>query len=172
MDGCYRNWRIRIIHITRSNALNSDRLPFYWPGLRGCAGDYVEDTASYRTELTALKGLIREADTILATTTPLPENRTTAAREVLASALALANDLLKQTRLPAAAVLGSRGGWVVRRPPREAATIFASLPPSERLAPVVGRAKKPSNCQKVSACRAILHNSCSKKGANVLASIG
>jgi hypothetical protein len=66
--------------------------------------------ASYRAELTALKGLIRQADTILATTPPLPENRTAAARELLASALALAGDLLKQTKLPAAAALGARGG--------------------------------------------------------------
>ena len=66
--------------------------------------------ASNRAELATLKRLIREADTILATTPPLPENRTEAARELLGSALALADDLLRQTRLPAAAALGARGG--------------------------------------------------------------
>ena len=66
--------------------------------------------ASNRAELATLKRLIREADNVLATTPALPENRTAAARELLGSALALADDLLKQTKLPAAATLGARGG--------------------------------------------------------------
>jgi hypothetical protein len=66
--------------------------------------------APERAQLATLKRLIREADTVLATTPPLPQNRTAAVREALASALALADDLLKQTKLPAAATLGARGG--------------------------------------------------------------
>jgi hypothetical protein len=62
-----------------------------------------------RAELTALKSLISEADLILSTTT-LPEGRAVRARELLRSASALADDLLNQEKLPAAAVLGSRGG--------------------------------------------------------------
>jgi hypothetical protein len=50
---------------------------------------------SNRAELTALKNLITQADRILATAPQLPENRTAAARESLAAALALADDLLR-----------------------------------------------------------------------------
>jgi len=62
-----------------------------------------------RAEFTALKSLISEADLILSTTT-LPEGRAVRARELLRSACALADDLLNQAKLPAAALLGSRGG--------------------------------------------------------------
>ena len=65
---------------------------------------------SNRTELNALKNLISQADLILSTTTPLPENRTPACRELLRAALALTDDLLKQARMPAAAALGRKGG--------------------------------------------------------------
>jgi hypothetical protein len=44
--------------------------------------------ASNRTELTALKKLLSEADLILATT-ELPQNRTARCRELLRTALAL-----------------------------------------------------------------------------------
>lgn len=66
--------------------------------------------ASTRTELAALKRLISEADHVLATTPELAENRTAVARESLAAAIALADDLLKQAKLPAAALLGRKGG--------------------------------------------------------------
>jgi hypothetical protein len=65
--------------------------------------------AANRTELTALKNLIDQADHILATTPALPENRTAACRELLQTALALTDDLLKQSTSPAA-VLGHEGG--------------------------------------------------------------
>jgi hypothetical protein len=65
--------------------------------------------ASNRTELNSLKRLITEADLILSTTT-LPENRTAKCREFLHAALALTNDLILQTKLPAAAILGRKGG--------------------------------------------------------------
>ena len=66
--------------------------------------------ASDRSSLQALKNLITEADLILETTPSLPQNRTTAARESLRAALALADDLLKQGKMSAAAVLGHKGG--------------------------------------------------------------
>ena len=66
--------------------------------------------ASDRSSLQALKNLIAEADLILETTPPLPENRTGAARESLRAALALADDLLKNSRANAATVLGHKGG--------------------------------------------------------------
>ena len=46
-----------------------------------------------REDLTALKNMISDADRILETAPPLPENRTGAARELLRTALALADDL-------------------------------------------------------------------------------
>ncbi len=54
--------------------------------------------------------MIAEVDLILETAPPLPENRTKASREILKAALALADDLLKNSRLTAAAVLGHKGG--------------------------------------------------------------
>ena len=68
-----------------------------------------------RTELATLKRLISEADHILATTPEFPENRTARCRELLGSALALADDLLKQTKSPAAAALGRKGGSAIAK---------------------------------------------------------
>ncbi len=62
-----------------------------------------------RTELRTIKNLLMEADLIL-TTVDLPEGRAVRCRELLRSALALSDDLLNQAKLPAAAMLGSRGG--------------------------------------------------------------
>lgn len=70
---------------------------------------------SRRNELATLKRLIAEADHILATTPPLPENRTAACRELLGTALTIADGLLKQTKLPAAAILGKKGGSVTAK---------------------------------------------------------
>ena len=72
---------------------------------------------SNRTELKALKNLITDADLILSTTDPLPENRTPACRELLKTALALTDDLIKQARhmTPAAALLGHKGGSTTAR---------------------------------------------------------
>jgi hypothetical protein len=67
---------------------------------------------SNQRELRTLRKLISDADHTLATTPELPENRTARCRELLGAALALADDLLAQTKLPAAAVLGSKGGSV------------------------------------------------------------
>ncbi|MGA2713193.1 MAG: hypothetical protein ABSG41_08795 [Bryobacteraceae bacterium] len=68
-----------------------------------------------RTELNALRNLISEADLILETTPPLPQNRTGAARENLRAALSLVDDLIAQAKLAPAAVLGSRGGSTTSR---------------------------------------------------------
>jgi hypothetical protein len=65
--------------------------------------------ASTRKELAALKNLLSEADLILSTT-ELPQGRAVRCREILRSAVALTDDLLKQAKMPAAAVLGAKGG--------------------------------------------------------------
>ena len=66
---------------------------------------------SNHTELAALKRLLIQADRILASAPELPENRTTACREVLTAALALTDDLVKQSSsTTSAAILGSKGG--------------------------------------------------------------
>jgi hypothetical protein len=68
--------------------------------------------ASQRTELTTLKNLISEVDHLLATLPPLPENRTARCHELLTSALALTDDLLKQAKTSPAVALGRKGGLV------------------------------------------------------------
>ncbi|MGD0737793.1 MAG: hypothetical protein ABR976_21885 [Terracidiphilus sp.] len=70
---------------------------------------------SNQTELRTLKSLISQADLILATIPELPENRTAAARESLSAALALADDMLKESKSPAAASLGRKGGSTTSR---------------------------------------------------------
>jgi hypothetical protein len=60
-------------------------------------------------ELATLKNLLTEADHILSTT-ELPEGRAVRCRELLRSALALTGDLLKSAKMPAAALLGRKGG--------------------------------------------------------------
>ena len=71
--------------------------------------------ASDRSSLEALRNLILEADLVLETTPPLPQNRTAACRESLRAAIAIADDLLKHSRMDAAAVLGSKGGSATAR---------------------------------------------------------
>ena len=70
--------------------------------------------ASNKTELIALKNLLSQADRILSTA-DLPQNRTARCRELLGSAIALTDDLLKQTKLPAATVLGRKGGAAIAK---------------------------------------------------------
>ena len=71
---------------------------------------------SQRKELAALKNLLSETDQILATTPELPENRTARCRELLRSALALTDDLLKQASpSTSAALLGRKGGSATAR---------------------------------------------------------
>lgn len=61
-------------------------------------------------ELHALRNLISEADLILETTPPLPENRTAACRELLKAAISLTEDFISQAKLSPAAALGQKGG--------------------------------------------------------------
>jgi hypothetical protein len=68
--------------------------------------------ATERKELAALKNLIAQADFILETSPALPQSRTATCRELLASAIALTDDLLKHAKMPAAATLGRKGGLV------------------------------------------------------------
>ena len=70
---------------------------------------YREGMPSDRSSLVALRNLIAETDLILETTPDLPQNRTGCCRENLRAALALADDLLKQQRMTAAAVMGPQG---------------------------------------------------------------
>src|ERR1035437_3262162 len=65
---------------------------------------------SDRASLQALKNLLTETDLLISTTEPLPENRTPRTLELLRAALALTDDLLKQTGKPAAAIMGHKGG--------------------------------------------------------------
>jgi hypothetical protein len=66
--------------------------------------------ASDRASLVALRDLIADTDLTLETIPDLPQNRTAHCRENLRAALALAEDLIKQQRMTAAAVLGHKGG--------------------------------------------------------------
>ena len=66
--------------------------------------------ASDRASLVALRDLIADTDLTLETIPDLPQNRTAHCRENLRAALALADDLLKNSRMTAAAVLGHKGG--------------------------------------------------------------
>jgi hypothetical protein len=63
-----------------------------------------------RASLITLRDLIADTDLTLETIPNLPQNRTAHCRENLQAALALADDLLKQQRMTAAAVLGRKGG--------------------------------------------------------------
>jgi hypothetical protein len=78
-------------------------------------GFYRGAMASERAQIAVLKRLIGEADLILETTPSLPENRTARCRELLRTALVLADDLLKQVKMPAAAQLGHKGGSTTSR---------------------------------------------------------
>src|ERR1017187_3496318 len=65
--------------------------------------------ASERTELRALRNLISEAELVIATA-ELPQGRGLRALEILRSALALTDDLIGQTKLAPAALMGRKGG--------------------------------------------------------------
>lgn len=91
-------------------------------------------------ELAALKNLLSQADHILETTPALPENRTAACRELLASALALTDDLLKNAPTPAA-TLGHKGGSATAR--RHGADHYRQMA-AKRKTHGGGRPRKPS----------------------------
>ena|ERR1017187_8775801 len=65
---------------------------------------------SDRASLQALKNLLTETELVISTSDPLPENRTPRCLELLRAALALTDDLLKQTGKTAASIMGHKGG--------------------------------------------------------------
>jgi len=67
-------------------------------------------------ELHALGNLTSEADLILETTPPMPQNRTAAARDLLRTATALVEDFIEQSSPTPAAVIGHKGGTTTARP--------------------------------------------------------
>lgn len=71
--------------------------------------------ASDRASLLALRELIADTDLTLETIPNLPQNRTAHCRENLRTALALADDLIKQSKMTAAAVMGHKGGSTTAR---------------------------------------------------------
>ena len=74
-----------------------------------------EDMPIDRSSLLALRELIADTDLTLETIPALPQNRTAHCRENLRAALALADDLIKQLRMPAAAIMGHKGGSTTSR---------------------------------------------------------
>jgi hypothetical protein len=71
--------------------------------------------ASDRASLVALRELIADTDLTLETIPDLPQNRTAHCRENLRAAIALADDLIKQSKMTAAAVMGHKGGSTTAR---------------------------------------------------------
>src|ERR1700730_9557763 len=71
--------------------------------------------ASDRASLVALRDLIADTHLTLETIPDLPQNRTAHCRENLRAALALADDLIKQSKMTAAAVMGHKGGSTTAR---------------------------------------------------------
>jgi hypothetical protein len=68
-----------------------------------------------KMELSALKGLLSQADQILATAPVLPQNRTKRCREILTAAMAITDDLLKEAKAPSAVTLGRKGGQSIAK---------------------------------------------------------
>ncbi|MGA2737693.1 MAG: hypothetical protein ABSG65_09605 [Bryobacteraceae bacterium] len=59
----------------------------------------------------ALKNILTEIDLLVSTSPqPMPQNRTPRCLELTKAALALVEDVLKQTRTAPAAILGHKGG--------------------------------------------------------------
>jgi hypothetical protein len=64
-----------------------------------------------RTSLQALKNILTEIDLLVSTSPqPMPQNRTPRCLELTKAALALMDDIMKQTRTAPAAMLGHKGG--------------------------------------------------------------
>ena len=96
--------------------------------------------APKRNELSTIKRLISETDLILSTT-PLPENRTARCRELLGTAISLTDNLLKQNKMPAAAILGSKGGSVTAK---RGSDYFRKLAARRKTMAAAGHQKKPN----------------------------
>jgi hypothetical protein len=76
---------------------------------------HPEGMPTDRQSLQALKNMIAEVDLILETTPNLPQNRTGRSRELLQTALALTDDLIAQSKMPAASAMGHVGGSATAR---------------------------------------------------------
>lgn len=63
-------------------------------------------------ELSTLKRILAQLDDVLST---MGEGRTARAKELLSSARAITDDILNQQKLPAAALLGAKGGTVTAK---------------------------------------------------------
>ncbi|HXM43811.1 MAG TPA: hypothetical protein VN924_21435 [Bryobacteraceae bacterium] len=64
-----------------------------------------------KASLQAIKNIITEIDLLVSTSPqPMPQNRTPRCLELTKAALALTDDILKQTRTAPAAILGHKGG--------------------------------------------------------------
>ena len=74
-----------------------------------------EGMPSDRASLLDLHELIADTDLTLETIPNLPQNRTGHCRENLRAALALADDMLRQQGMTAAAALGHKGGSATSR---------------------------------------------------------
>jgi hypothetical protein len=64
-----------------------------------------------KASVQALKNILTEIDLLVSTSPqPMPQNRTPRCLELTRAALALTDDILKQTRMAPAVVLGHKGG--------------------------------------------------------------
>ena len=64
-----------------------------------------------KTSLQALKNILTEIALIVSTSPqPMPQHRTPRCLELMRAALALTDDIMKQTRMAPAVVLGHKGG--------------------------------------------------------------
>jgi hypothetical protein len=64
-----------------------------------------------KASLQALKNILTEIDLLVSTSPqPMPQNRTPRCLELTRAALALTDDIMKQTRTAPAVVLGHKGG--------------------------------------------------------------
>jgi len=98
--------------------------------------------ASDRASLVALRELIADTDLTLETIPDLPQNRTAHCRENLRAALALADDLIRQQRKTAAAILGHKAEAL--RPRNSDQSIIARWQLPAKHAVAEGRANKLS----------------------------
>ncbi|MGA2742264.1 MAG: hypothetical protein ABSG65_33095 [Bryobacteraceae bacterium] len=64
-----------------------------------------------KASMQALKNILTEIDLLVSTSPqPMPQNRTPRCLELTKAALALVDDVMKQTRTAPAAILGHKGG--------------------------------------------------------------
>jgi hypothetical protein len=64
-----------------------------------------------KASVQALKNILTEIDLLVSTSPlPMPQNRTPRCLELTKAALALTDDIMKQTRMAPAVVLGHKGG--------------------------------------------------------------